>query len=1075
LSKTGAVVFARDTGDYTMGVGNEDREGAGRWRRLHGWVAVAVSLGVLIGCTSQSEPQTRYLGASHVPDSRPGWQKFQTQVDPSAPKDEALGGRTARGTAVNKRLPVCFPAETRNVFSQVDQIFDAASGKLRPFDYTDGHAVTKAGRDAIRGQNTWMMWGEGNEAFWGWLQEQGYGLVDFLVLLDSRKRDSRFKSGGMINQPGMKSSTTPIPRLGLYLDQADDSITLAQPLNDIDPATGKLVLPPAPPPANDEACAKCHAHADLRTPFQPGDVGLYTQVVQHLARDGVDPGVYGYPSGVVGLRLFPNPDFFGAGAAAQAARERWRKTVVEAKNDAYYDVKSGVQRDPQLIRPFRVSMSCAFCHLSPHPLNPPADPEKPQWANLSSTIGNQYWAPQPLFANLTAENSILYQFLRSQQPGTVDTSLVSTDHINNANTITAIFAVDARLTRASENSPEQQSEANLLSPIAQLPYPLAVEHGQKDDPRHTPRVLLDGADSIGAFGALSRVYLNIGTFPAEWARCHNPIIGFKPQRPFSLATLQSNSVYWQTSEEYRIPYLAAFFTYTSVGSGESIVAPMKLVNAPGGQALLSAAAASEGQGRDVFLRNCAICHSSKQPSGFALAFSPRWREVKAPRGSDPARFTLPASFVDWEEFRHSGAYQEYVRRLLDIVPQKAPGEFFANNFLSTDVRIPVTLVGTNSGRAVGTNAMSGQVWDNFSSATYKSLPAVGPVRFYNPFSHQRADEWGNNDEYYPPAGGPGYYRPASLISLWATAPYLHNNSLGLYPRDGNDVPDPSVSGRVRAFEDGIDKLFAPLSGRGSSHVYGDLRGSDLDGVISGDPGFIYRIPVESSITFPAVFNRALFAGILGPWTGFTTFYVWIVLAVIALLSVFVARPRHAAFLLLLVSLGAGIVIGLTRFDRLWGWLWLVPVFALGLALYLWLARPSRVWSRVIFLLFALGFAFTGAELNRFVEGQLGPVDVAHIPRGTPINLLMNINPEAPLPNLIRAVAGLTRGIVLSQRARVTEHASAARVLQIFQDEAGQALLEASKCPDFVLDRGHWFAKDLAPEEKQALKAFLRTL
>jgi len=32
----------------------------------------------------------------------------------------------------------------------------------------------------------------------------------------------------------------------------------------------------------------------------------------------------------------------------------------------------------------------------------------------------------------------------------------------------------------------------------------------------TPRVLKDGSDSVGALGALNRVYLNIGTFSEEW-------------------------------------------------------------------------------------------------------------------------------------------------------------------------------------------------------------------------------------------------------------------------------------------------------------------------------------------------------------------------------------------------------------------------------------------------------------------------------------------------------------------------------------------------------------------------------
>jgi hypothetical protein len=98
------------------------------------------------------------------------------------------------------------------------------------------------------------------------------------------------------------------------------------------------------------------------------------------------------------------------------------------------------------------------------------------------------------------------------------------------------------------------------------------------------------------------------------------------------------------------------------------------------------------------------------------------------------------------------------------------------------------------------------------------------------------------------------------------------------------------------------------------------------------------------------------------------------------------------------------------------------------------------------------------------------VKAGPIPRGTPINLLMNINPEAPKSNLLRAVAGAFRGVLLSRNEK-----DEAKALQIFQAEAGQALLEASKCPDFVLDRGHWFAEGLTAEEKANLKAFLKTL
>jgi hypothetical protein len=1052
------------------------------WLRAATFVAALLVNGSAVGA---KEPETVYLGASHVPISQPGWERYETSVEPGAPQDEPMGGKTARGTLVNTSRPQCFPAENRNVFFGVDGVPTGKDGALEPFDYTDGQGkVNDAGRDAIRGQNTWMLWGEGNDTFWGWLQEEGYGLVDFLVLLNSKDRATRFEKAGMINQPGMKSNSTH-KVLGLYLDEADgDQITLQQPKTDIDASSGRLAEH-LEAPIDGPACRGCHLtttadHSNkpkqMRA-FEPYDEQKYAEVLAQLPRDGVDPRVYGYPSGVLGLRLFPNPDFFGKSEVATKARANW-KDRVEDTNDRFYSDQK-IQQDPQLIRPFRVSMSCAFCHLGPHPLNPPEKMDEPRWENLSSTIGNQYWSPPDLFANLTKPDNLLNQFLASQQPGTVDTSLVSTDHINNANTITAIFNIDARLARAGLNPPEVQSPANLLSPVAEEPT-------QGTNPRHTPRVLLDGADSIGVLGALSRVYLNIGTFSEQWAHLHNPVIGYKPQRPFQLATAQKNSVFWQSAEKYRIPYLAAFFTYKSNQTHESIVAPMKLDKTAIGREVIQRDQALAVQGRSVFVRNCAICHSSKQPESdkpgddFRLSFSDAWATAAVPREGEPSHFTLPTAFSDWETYKKSAGYLEYVKRITAVAkePTAAGDEFIKDNFLSTDIRVPITLVGTNSGRAVGTNAMRGQVWADFSSEGYKALPAVGAVHFYNPFSGKPAiDAEGNNDKYFPPAGGPGYYRPASLISLWATAPYLHNNALGLYNQD------PTVKGRLEAFDDGINKIlwkkyrdprFDPVPV--DKHRPGDLRWSDKE-LTGADPGFIYRTTVESHIVIPAKFIHELLVGVVGSfWTAFLTLYLWIGLVLVAVILALLARPRHAGFLFLLVAVSSAVLLLILRLDRVYPLLWLVPAVSLGAALFFWLVTQRRVWAQLAFVAVALGALLLGMKVHAFVNAEspanTAPHDlkVGPIPKGTPLNLIMNINPEAPTTNLLWAVAALTRGMLLS--SQLTDPAES---LRVFQQEAGQALLEVSKCPDFVLDRGHWFAEGLTDEEKNQLKAFLRTL
>ena len=96
--------------------------------------------------------------------------------------------------------------------------------------------------------------------------------------------------------------------------------------------------------------------------------------------------------------------------------------------------------DPQLVRPYVVGMSCGFCHVSFNPLKPPDDPEAPQWENLSSTIGNQYFNSGRIFGNGAAAESYAYQLFHSWPAGTVDTSFIATDNLNNPGAINAIYA-----------------------------------------------------------------------------------------------------------------------------------------------------------------------------------------------------------------------------------------------------------------------------------------------------------------------------------------------------------------------------------------------------------------------------------------------------------------------------------------------------------------------------------------------------------------------------------------------------------------------------------------------------------
>ena len=98
--------------------------------------------------------------------------------------------------------------------------------------------------------------------------------------------------------------------------------------------------------------------------------------------------------------------------------------------------------------PYLVGMTCGFCHIGFNPINPPADPERPTWANLAGTIGNQYWEEGKLFSLNMKPDDFRWHVAARQPPGTSDTSRFATDHINNPNAINTIFNLTLEADRA---------------------------------------------------------------------------------------------------------------------------------------------------------------------------------------------------------------------------------------------------------------------------------------------------------------------------------------------------------------------------------------------------------------------------------------------------------------------------------------------------------------------------------------------------------------------------------------------------------------------------------------------------
>jgi hypothetical protein len=361
------------------------------------------------------------------------------------------------------------------------------------------------------------------------------------------------------------------------------------------------------------------------------------------------------------------------------------------------------------------------------------------------------------------------------------------------------------------------------------------------------------------------------------------LIGLRPQRPFEIPYAREHSIFWRATEE-RLGNIAAFFRKLK---------PFHLADASDGQAYITTDSSVMTRGKEVFAESCAVCHSSKQP----------------PANIDP----------------RSGEGKAWFRA------EVMKPEFLENNFLSDEKRYPLTKIETNSARAFATNAKAHHIWDNFSSQTYKELSPVDELEFFNPFDETHPIKFRPKDKDV----APGYYRTPSLVNLWSSAPFLHNNMLGKF------TGDPSVAGRMDAFNDAVEKLL---------------------------------------------------------WTE----------------------------------------------KRL---------------------NKDSIWRTQNECSFHLRKEFLPSPFDK-LAGPDGYVKIGRIPKGTPINLLANLQPDFQRTGAFLKAAGKLTKINLEN---LSPEAADAELRKLVPD-----LIAMNKCPDFIEDKGHYFGTDLSDNDKRALIEYLKT-
>ena len=466
-----------------------------------------------------------------------------------------------------------------------------------------------------------------------------------------------------------------------------------------------------------------------------------------------------HSSGVLGYRIYPADKFMDEDG----------ETVFDPASDDYNK------------RVF-VGHPCVQCHVAFDPTNPPANPNEPTWENIHATIGNQYIRQPERFFDGAPHDAVVKQVLHGGRPGTIDTSLVASDFQHNPGT-----------------------QNNIMDFVNKRLFTHTMKHpvtGELED-APTLHVLKGGEDSVGDHLALIRVYVNIGMCTEECWTPNFPVPGTffgedAGQKPMSIAQCAIDCEAWNYADA-KMPDLGA---YLMTGGPTYLLAAKDVDGTPGSEFVdLDQVPA----GREVFIRECATCHSSKvAPENIRADREQlaRFYEGHVFGAEEYWEYEFPAQLRESEAFRA----KHLVKTDSGWRPKQfAKDDFFAQDWLSNDERIPFHVIGTNSCRALHDNHNEGQIWEEFSSETYKNWASPGSVpRVTNRMVPLLGGiEMGQRQI----EGGPGYLRNFSLLSAWATAPFLHNNAIGelTYLEDGKTI-DYTVAGRIKQFEMAYEEL-----------------------------------------------------------------------------------------------------------------------------------------------------------------------------------------------------------------------------------------------------------------------------
>jgi len=661
------------------------------------------------------------------------------------------------------------------------------------------------------GCKIWFYAAAGNGRFHAYVLPQRLPvLLDWYRVLNSKERDDRFHAWGIINDPECCTPGAP----NCPRKKLEETFGL-----DWCPGDDELLNYVGKPGYRDPACDFDDAPAaanDVHKGQREDPCGLE----------------FGTSSGAMGIRKFPNPRFdLKKWAEVNGGDLTTWKGFNATVQPAMFHSKL---RDGSIEPPFYFGMSCGACHIAFDPQNPPKDPSHPQPENLKGVVGNQYTNITAIMSSGEPTNGPLFRIFNYVHAGTVDTSAFPHDFNGNPGTPNAIINFNKRPTFADDNVTRWYRTDHCASGADEKSCWCEPKRDHKcwerrtgkveaNDPDPVMHVLKGGEDSVGALEAIQRVYINIGSCSETcWENHLTNFFVLDPQQrgfgqtPFSIGQCRRDCPNFRAIED-RLPDIAAFL-FAQRPSELYVARKLKSRDELVAQLDRKYGAGSVTHGKQVFADNCASCHSSQQPD-------------------------------------NSGSF-----RNVNFWATDDKGERI--DFLSNDRNLPAENIGTNPGRALHSNHMKGHVWEEYGSDTLRNRPHQGALPpAASPFNANAPD-------------GRDYYRPASLLSMWATAPYMHDNAIGpevcgkpknktndFYQSPYVDssgkkltIPPPcvqfdsSVEGRYRLFEASVAELLTPPDKRPQKLIYLDENITFQMGPKIWDP--VHKVFIQFRLDIP---------------------------------------------------------------------------------------------------------------------------------------------------------------------------------------------------------------------------------